>query len=792
MKKNKPLGTPNCTFQPKAIVVAVAMALSAPGHADWTPTVEAFIKPGSNRTLGGVDALLPLRQDEQSLVFADIKGHGDNKNGNEFNLGLGYRSLTNDGKWALGAYAAWDHRRSELGNDFNQVTVGAEARGEQFDLRANAYIPTTDKKLTGLGAANHFAGFGVWRNGVFEEAMRGFDVEAGTLLPISSTVETRLYLAGYSFKGEDVAPTTNGYRVRMEARFNQNMTIGVSTQHDGVFGTANFLEARYTFGKEPKQAIRTVKERMNEPWTRDIDVVVSHPTESTNAAFSQLTVDRAVHINSSAAEGGDGSYENPYNSVSSCESAKCSANTSGIGDYSLIRMWQGTSATGEPYSRVTLQDGQTLWGQGIDIYTGRVQADLYPVINANGGTGVTLASNGTLGNTVKGVSISGEGRGIVGNNTWGTVNLTGNIINVSNNGIGLYNTVHDGSSRSQAVNIANNTITSANTAIRSYNNVGGEGSASAVTQTIDISNNNITASAGIRLGNYAYLNGTATQTVTISGNTIDGNWGGIYAENEAWGGASAVVTQNLTISNNLVNAVEGEGIGAWNWAAEGASATQNLTISDNTINNAYGNGISLGNGAWEDGSTAVQTAAITGNTITAGNMGIVAYNYAEAKYASNTATQSLTISGNTVAATTGIGLYNRAWAYNYGAETATQTATISGNTLTAAEGESWSDIDAGIGIVNFDNGQHDAVQTVTVSGSNTISGFRYGVGAYRVTSHPSSSQTVNVSGVTATGLPEAANAIVTCGSGVQTMTVGSGNTGNGTAVTTTGACNIDD
>jgi len=721
-----------CPFKPKAIAVAVALALSNAGYADWGPTVEGFVKPGNKRSLAGVEALLPIRQDGNGLLFADIKGHLESDDSNEFNLGLGHRQLTGDGKWALGLYGAWDHRRSDLGNRYNQLTVGAEARGEKYDLRLNYYHPITNKKLQGLGAPQ-FAGFGVFRNGIYEEAMHGFDVEAGMLLPVSERVETRLYLAGYSFKGADVAPEANGARLRVEARVNQNMAFGASTQHDKVFGTANYVEFRYTFGKTPKPSNRTVTERMAEPWTRDIDVVVSKPTESTNLGDAQQTPDSAVHVNSAAAAGGDGSFEHPYNSVAACEAAKCFENAAGVGSYNLIRLWQGSSLA-TPYTRFNgLKDGQTLWGQGIDIYSGRVQAGLYPVIDSSGGAGVTLYSGGTLGNSVKGVSISGSGNGIVGNNTWGTVNIQGNNINMAGVGIGLSNSISNATPRTQNVSIANNTITS----------VSGEGAA------ISLINRVSGADTGL-----------LTQTAMINDNTISSS---------AYGG----------------------GIDLSNYAGYGGAITQTATISGNTITAAYGGaiGIALDNAAYYDDSVAIQTVTISGNTITAGGTGIRASNNAEAYYTTNTATQTLTISGNTInAGSDGIVLQNQASSYfKYEPATATQTATISGNTLSTTNG--------GMGMTfdNWDDGYHDAVQTVTVSGSNTVTGFAVGIYARNNTDVAASAQAVTVSGATITSTQVGAVGVGKCNvAGNQTVTLGSGITLNGaTQTVAVDQCAID-
>lgn len=751
-------------FQPKAVAVAVAVVCSGMAYADgWAPNAEVFVKPGNERSLLGVDALVPLSQDANSLFFADLKAHLETQDANEFNLGLGYRSLLSDSDWALGVYGAWDRRHSRHGNDFDQGTLGLEARSSTMDLRANYYHPFTDKKLLNWSNDIQFSGFGVYRKGYYEEAMRGYDAEVGVLLPISDTVETRVYLAGYSFDGQDVAPRTNGGRIRLEVRPQQNLIFGLSHQHDSLFGSATFAELRYAFGKPSTSGVRKIRDRMTDPWVRDIDVVISpvllsHRPEDAQALLDPLTgkVMEAVHIDnnrgSDTYSGADiGSYEHPYRTADGCYGGKCETTVgeTSVGKYDTIYLWQGNSLS-TPYTttqgRVAvfqLLDGQKLWGEGYNPLTGAVNSARRPVIDGGEGraNGVQLASNGTIGNTVAGVNIQNADRGIIGNNTGGTVTI--HDVGMTNvyRGIELTNQVSgtpemtiaesDSGNFTQTVSIFNTNISASDDAIHLQNSAG---DSSTITQTVNIRDNTLTSANGngINLLNnasgsdndYYAHGGQISQHVTISGNTITtvngGN--GINLWNEATGATSpggygGSVEQTAIISGNQISAY-GTGIDVWNQAGKygGGDITQTATISHNLITATTGDGIYVDN------------SATGGGTITQGGMATVSV----ASYGSDV---GLTISDNTITAGYhGVHLYNDV----NGSGHISQVASLTNNAISAGHdgGEG-----AALLLENYDNSavMGTVIQTVTVSGGS-ISAV-YG-GAVDITNHASNDGSV--------------------------------------------------
>jgi hypothetical protein len=624
-------------LQPTAIAAAVSLVFGGAPHAfaQWRPNVEVFVKPGSERSLAGVDALIPFMQTGTALGFLDAKARTQDNDSYEFNLGLGYRRYTESQKWALGAYLAFDRRRSPHGNTFDQATLGLEARSEDWDFRVNFYEPLTDKKLVGLGTTQ-FQGFGLFRNGTFEEAMGGYDVEVGKALPLLNKVETRVYLAGYRFEGEEIAPATEGARVRFEVRPQQNVIVGLSYQHDSLFGSATFVEVRYAFGKESKQGPRKLSERMTDPWQRDIDVVVSPVIESTDPAFRQQVAGVTVaHVDSTAAPGGDGSFERRYDSVTICAADKCS-NAS----FNTVRLWQGASTPASPYDSITLQPGQTLWGEGVDIFTNAVSGR-YPVIGSAGlgGTAVTLANN----SSVAGVQTQGQ---IVGNNVSGNITIRDSIIEATSNGI--------------------------------YINNAGAG----ITSTITLTNNRVTTTAGtgVYIRNYAY-GGAMQQTVTLTGNTINATGGtGLWLENYGVYGGSA--TQTATLTGNTITATRG--VYAWNHAyGNGGSAIQTLMLTGNTISGAN-SGLYARNLSYYDGANATQNVTLSGDTITAsdaGGYGLRLNNFANY----GTASQTVTLQNSTVNAPLGTGISMSSGYYSgyYYSGTATQTVTLQNSTLNA-------------------------------------------------------------------------------------------------------------
>jgi len=549
----------------------LALIVSDAG-AQYRPNLELYFRASPQRPLGGVDAVLPLLSDRQSLLALDLKGHLDEGDANELNLGMFWRNMDAREHWATGVYGSLDRRRTRAGSHFYQVSVGAEVRSAQWDVRANYYHPTTDKQLVGTGATQFF-GFGLVRNGIYEESMRGGDIEVGFRLPHFERVESRIYFAGYTFSGKDIAGTTSGGRIRAEVRPRQDIVLGLAHQRDSMFGRATFLELRYAFGKAPKRGPRTLADRMTDPWQRDIDVAVSPRTESTNPLLGEPVPGvMVVHVDSSKPAGGDGSAERPYNDTAGC--AKCADPS-----FNTVRLWKGNSSTSSPYTSYAMQAGQTLLGEGYDT-TRNVVTGNYPVIGT-AGAAITLADN----SSVSGVHArSSAGVGILGRNLSGIVTVKQNLVTVNATGTeatGLrFEDTATVGGRSPNLTIVDNAIdvtgappviTMSGTTIYGASGISIQHRArpggATNRMTMDIATNRVTvvtrdgAGLGITLANTGN-GGVAESFGRIAGNTISVLGGlhtlsrGIENTNDFSGGT---IRQTLTISGNDVRVMQSAG-----------------------------------------------------------------------------------------------------------------------------------------------------------------------------------------------------------------------------------------
>lgn len=285
-------------------------ARAEPAPTLWGPHIDIEAKPGSKRTLGEADLFLPLSQDARTLVFGNLRTRLDNKSSYEGNLGGGVRRMLDSG-WNLGAYGYFDRRRSDTGNHFNQVTLGAEALGPDWDLRANAYVPQGDRVRTlsttvtdGGPSTAALVGTVIQvttpgsTTAVHEErSLGGYDLEAGWRLPLFDRIDRRqlrAYLGSYRFR--DSVATVSGPRLRAEFALTDlphlwrgaELLLGAEAQHDNVRGSQNFLSVRLRIplGKTEERARQLTwqERRMTAPVMRDVDVVTNARTVSSTAA----------------------------------------------------------------------------------------------------------------------------------------------------------------------------------------------------------------------------------------------------------------------------------------------------------------------------------------------------------------------------------------------------------------------------------------------------------------------------------------------------------------------------
>ena len=214
-------------------VVEEGVGISKSFLGRYFPTVEiGVISVGGEKPQWNFLVVAPLsdENDIHNTIFTQASAnYYDDRT--TLNLGLGYRSLSEDKKTLVGINAFYDH---ELRYDHGRMSVGVEALSTMWEMRANKYYAATDWK-TG-------------RYGNQERALDGFDIEAGIPLPFMNwaTVfvkhfEWQAYGGTDNKEGQDVSFRAHfpGFLTGLEVEAGRSFYTG-STYSDENFITLNY------------------------------------------------------------------------------------------------------------------------------------------------------------------------------------------------------------------------------------------------------------------------------------------------------------------------------------------------------------------------------------------------------------------------------------------------------------------------------------------------------------------------------------------------------------------------
>lgn len=295
----------------------------------WQPWLETGAQVGNGRSLGEADLFVPLFQNGDTLIFTDLRGKFDNNASVEGNFGLGIRHMLPSG-WNVGAYGYYDIRRSSYDNTFHQLTLGAEALSEVFDLRANAYLPIGDsEKRMDLGIATTIGPWGseailtgtslaIQSRAIqtdttsyrIEKALAGVDAEIGVRLPVfepGSGFDMRAFIGGYYFDGSGVEAVA-GPRARLELTADDvaglpgvKVTGGLTFQNDNVRGEQVIAQARLRIplqapSSAPREPLSYMERRMADTVVRDVDIVSNTASTARTSKKTLTSTEDAINL----------------------------------------------------------------------------------------------------------------------------------------------------------------------------------------------------------------------------------------------------------------------------------------------------------------------------------------------------------------------------------------------------------------------------------------------------------------------------------------------------------------
>ncbi len=243
---------------------------SSETDADIPGGITLGIHANDMRARGLADAMIPIWQNEDTLIFFNPRVSFNDAGEEELNIGMGWRGLFADDTLILGANAFYDTRWSSYNNRFDQVGAGLELLSSWFDARVNYYYPDDKQELieeiqtveeettTAVYTRTPYLDGSTilqdrltvmdtttttrwWE--MYETALEGFDAEIGARLPVLTNFATTRIFIGYQSFDNPFGGDLEGLKGRAEMRFGESLLLDVE-----VFENEELNEAKFFAG----------------------------------------------------------------------------------------------------------------------------------------------------------------------------------------------------------------------------------------------------------------------------------------------------------------------------------------------------------------------------------------------------------------------------------------------------------------------------------------------------------------------------------------------------------------
>ncbi len=346
------------------------------------------------------------------MPFVDFRGHVFNDGKLAGNLGIGERTLFESINHTFGSYLYYDLRRVGHGLTVNQLSPGLELVGERMEYRINGYFPVGKHEGHKYGFRfDKFSGNSIILKGKQQQAMTGFDAEVGAHLPQSTRYDLYAGAGPYYFKSSHSHAW--GGKVRLLGRYKEYVTLEVNYSYDKLFHNVVQGSLAFTlpFGRKLQRCGRCCPQTDNlllsraafAPSRLEIPVVkrVRKREKAINPATGQPWIVWFVDNTSHSA----GTFESPFPTLLEAQNASSPDQ--------MIYVFPGDGTTNGMNAGITLQDGQTFFGSGINqqfattkgTKTIPAMSSSNPSITNAVGNAVTIGNN----NTISGFNISYTG-----------------------------------------------------------------------------------------------------------------------------------------------------------------------------------------------------------------------------------------------------------------------------------------------------------------------------------------------------------------------------------------------
>ena len=556
---------------------------------------------GSYMTLGG---FIPYAQDDLGGFWsADLRTHLSTNGGFFSNVGVVRKQLTNSGS-LIGFGLYWDYdgdmnQYSGTGDDiygqfghvYQQIGFSGEYLTDRGAIRSNGYMPVGTTAYNVGAPGESFTSHHILCAYGLDAALGGADLEVGAWIPKLEAFGGMISVGGYTFgnanewsqgteTGERMVPFFGGVYTRFDITVANNWDINLQYNNDPFFDSTGFARLTYRMGGSRR---RNVPDQLEQPLMRNEHIVRGHQTPLIASNTNTGQAWNVIHVDNTAAAGGNGTAEAPFTNLADAQTAAQQA-------WDIVYVHEGNSrvapnfysdpfafqadnqflvGSGGPLTiEVGSQCGTFNPASGAFLYTIPAQSTNNPLLSNPGAT--SIDTNGQGGLTIANLDIVGSNEALLvqGGDLNGTAQPFGTTANPYNSAISLA-----GGTSVRNVNIGGDGTAAIQRGVRITNSTGG-------IEFTDTTIANMTRSGLLIDNNTGVLNvsydgrivsdtvntgGIASPLVVIDSNTGAGTFdiavgsppaGSLITTNELsdTGGEGIIISNNAdTVTNNLGN-----------------------------------------------------------------------------------------------------------------------------------------------------------------------------------------------------------------------------------------------
>lgn len=407
----------------------------------WQPQVRAVIGADNRGANAAIEGFIPLKQTAESVLFLDVRGKHRFDDGFGQDVGIGVRRLVNP-DLLVGGYA-YANVQTIDGHTFSGATLGIEAITANYDGHLNVYVPFGGDGNESKGNSS----LSLVGNQLLEQvsvldrrsySAWGIEGEFGVQVPfdLPDNHSLRLDVGGYHFADPDhrdgsITGAKAGIEYAIRDAFNAgwDITLAGEVRSDNRDHTqfAGSIQLSVPFNPPARNASQEeiataypvsegLRKRVNERVRGDIGVRVN--TQETTRGFTRNAINAATGAAFGTFFFADGENSLGLGTQGDPTTLDDAVARAGKDGFVVALGGKGNILTGG----ATLVQGQTVIGgagtvKALSYFGGTTT---YNFGGSNGTIAGTKPGKAVLslanGNTISGITVTGGGIGISGNN----------------------------------------------------------------------------------------------------------------------------------------------------------------------------------------------------------------------------------------------------------------------------------------------------------------------------------------------------------------------------------------